>query len=135
MTKRTTCKRIILRSSSRHRQLAAIPLAVQNEVVVINNGYMCSPCSGLPTYNEQHRQATRPLTHCKQSVPHLQSSYSLHPKQRHDQKPFNQLPLAGMLRKFPGHRVLAFKKWPGAGLVTGGYRLEILISTPLSVLS
>ena len=25
------------------------------EVVVVNSGHMCTPCAGLPIYNEQHR--------------------------------------------------------------------------------
>ena len=55
------------------------PLLRNTEVVVINNGFMCSPCAGLHIYNEQHRQATRPRTCCKQSVPHLQSASEMMP--------------------------------------------------------
>ena len=35
--------------------LQTYPLLRKTEVVVVNNGYMCSPCTGLPIYNEKHR--------------------------------------------------------------------------------
>ena len=54
--------------------LQRYPLLRSTEVVVINNGYKCSPCAGLPIYSEQHRQAPRPRTCCKQSEPHLQTA-------------------------------------------------------------
>ena len=31
------------------------PLLRNTEVVIVNSGHMCSPCAGLPVYNEQHR--------------------------------------------------------------------------------
>ena len=35
--------------------LQTYPLLRKTEVVIVNNGYKCSPCTGLPIFNEQHR--------------------------------------------------------------------------------
>ena len=39
--------------------LQQYPLLRKTEVVVVNNGYKCTPCNGMPIYNEQHRCCNR----------------------------------------------------------------------------
>ena len=46
------------------------PLLRNTEIVVVS-GYMCSPCSSLPIYNEQHRCCIIPRDHLQVKLMHM----------------------------------------------------------------